>query len=332
MTVTEQSEIARYVEAVRAALADLPPAARDELLEELPEHLAEVAAETDGPLADRLGPPEAYAAELRAAAGIAPPDAPARDLDARIAALVARLRRRARAVDVKAGPLIGYATASEYLRLLRPAWWVLRGYLVALFVSEISGGHSGLLPRLGDSGLAGLLLLVACVLGSIWLGRRTGRLTRWPRYALTVGTVFLAFFALVALAQVDGRARSGGYYTPSFNDNPYSHVQDVYVYDGEGRLVENARLFDQNGEPIRLGYPWCPEADMGAFDKMRHPGYPYCPAQAPFRVGGAAPTATAPAVPPAAPGPPSVPVAPSATPAPSGSPTPAATPTPSATG
>ncbi|MEE3919703.1 hypothetical protein V2I01_19575 [Micromonospora sp. BRA006-A] len=44
MTVTGQ-EITDYVDRVRAALADLPPAVRDELTEDLPEHLAEVAAE-----------------------------------------------------------------------------------------------------------------------------------------------------------------------------------------------------------------------------------------------------------------------------------------------
>ncbi|MGV9767766.1 HAAS signaling domain-containing protein, partial [Micromonospora tulbaghiae] len=68
MTVTGQ-EITDYVDRVRAALADLPPGVRDELTEELPEHLAEVAAEGEGTLVDRLGTPEAYAAELRAAAG-----------------------------------------------------------------------------------------------------------------------------------------------------------------------------------------------------------------------------------------------------------------------
>ncbi|WP_425487277.1 HAAS signaling domain-containing protein, partial [Micromonospora maritima] len=71
MTVTGQ-EITDYVDRVRAALADLPPSVRDELTEDLPEHLAEVAAEGDGALVDRLGPPEAYAAELRTVAGAEP--------------------------------------------------------------------------------------------------------------------------------------------------------------------------------------------------------------------------------------------------------------------
>src|ERR687889_155753 len=58
----------------------LNAAIRDELLEDLPEHLAEVAADDVGSLADRLGPPSVYAAELLASAGFVGgfPDPPAR--------------------------------------------------------------------------------------------------------------------------------------------------------------------------------------------------------------------------------------------------------------
>ncbi|HEY2947781.1 MAG TPA: hypothetical protein VGJ53_05180 [Micromonosporaceae bacterium] len=42
--MTTDQDVARYVERVRAALADLPANQREELLEELPDHLAEVAA------------------------------------------------------------------------------------------------------------------------------------------------------------------------------------------------------------------------------------------------------------------------------------------------
>jgi uncharacterized membrane protein len=65
-------EVDYYYERVAAALADLPQEARDELLEDLPAHFAEVVAEQGGPLVDRLGPPAAYAAEQRAAAGLDP--------------------------------------------------------------------------------------------------------------------------------------------------------------------------------------------------------------------------------------------------------------------
>ncbi|MGW1060890.1 HAAS signaling domain-containing protein [Micromonospora rubida] len=286
MTVMEQ-EIVDYVTRVRAALTDLPPTVRDELTEDLAEHLAEVAAEGDEPLVDRLGTPEAYAAELRAAAGAGGPVA-ARNLDQRAAAAVAWFRTRLRAADLRLGPILGYAAASEYLRLLRPAWWVLRGYLAAMLITVITTGASfGLLPRLGGSTLAALLLLAVCVVASVWLGRRTPTLGRWPRIALRAGTAILAVFAFAGFVDADDRLgwnESG--YQPASEQVPF--VRDIFVYDSEGRLVENARLFDQDGNPIRLGYRECvreglPESNQGA------PAYPYCPEHAPFRAGPVGP-------------------------------------------
>ncbi|MGQ5260306.1 HAAS signaling domain-containing protein [Micromonospora sp. ZYX-F-536] len=314
MTVTEQ-EITDYVARVRAALADLPPTRRDELTEDLPDHLAEVAAEADGTLVERLGEPEAYAAELRAAAG-AP--ASARNLDQRVAATVVRFRRRLRAVDTRLGPPLGYETASDFLRLLRPGWWVLRGYLAAMLVTVIStGGSFGLLPRFGGELLAGLIMLVAFVLASIWLGRRSARLTRWPRAALQIGSAVLVVFAFAALMQAEDRMRYDEYgYDPTAVNNPYDRIRDVFVYDSEGRLVENARLFDQNGDPIRLGYPDCADP-AEVYGKPLLRAYPYCPDQAPFG--------------PRAPGAPGATTTPSTTPTPeptaTPSPAPTATPT-----
>ena len=73
MNDTIEGDVARYATAVRAAFADLPAPERELLLEDLEDHLAEVAAEGEGPLAARLGAPEAYAAELRASAGLPAP-------------------------------------------------------------------------------------------------------------------------------------------------------------------------------------------------------------------------------------------------------------------
>ncbi|ROT31501.1 hypothetical protein [Micromonospora sp. HM5-17] len=305
-------EIARYVARVQATLADLPATVREELLEDLPEHLAEVAAETEGSLIERLGPPEAYAMELRAAAGI--PPASARNLDQRLGAVLQAGRDRLRVVDRRLGVVLGYERLSDYVRLLRPAWWVLRGYLVAMLITVFSTGESfGLLPRLGGSTLAALLLLAVTVPGSIWLGRRTDRLGRRPRWILHTSNVLLVIFGLIGLAAVGTRSSY-----PQFQEvytDQYSGVRDVYVYDSEGRLLEGVRLFDQNGEPIRLGEPWCPEARQRLFpdgeddydpylDDLTQQPYPYCPEGAPFRLR------------------PTTPPAPGGTPAPPESPTP----------
>ena len=73
MNDTIEGDVARYATAVRVAFADLPGPDRELLLEDLEDHLQEVAAEAGGPLSQRLGPPEAYAAELRASAGLPAP-------------------------------------------------------------------------------------------------------------------------------------------------------------------------------------------------------------------------------------------------------------------
>lgn len=117
-----------YVAAVRAALADLPAGTRDELVRDLPDHLAEVAAEHTGPLDDRLGPPARYAAELRAAAGLPEP----RGAVAAPAPVPLPTR-----LNHGLGRLIGYETFGRFAADLRPAWWVLRGSLAEVLLAAL---------------------------------------------------------------------------------------------------------------------------------------------------------------------------------------------------
>ncbi|WP_460493992.1 HAAS signaling domain-containing protein [Dactylosporangium cerinum] len=119
MTEAATIEIDYYYERVAAALADLPEDTRDELLEDLPAHFAEVLEEQGGPLVDRLGPPATYAAELRAAAGL--DTGPAPDTDrAPLVVYYERLVAALPDLDKRAGKVIGYPRATEFLRLLRP--------------------------------------------------------------------------------------------------------------------------------------------------------------------------------------------------------------------
>ncbi|MEV6598056.1 hypothetical protein AB0M36_14415 [Actinoplanes sp. NPDC051346] len=320
MKPTAQDEITAYVFAVRAALGDLPEAQRDELLEDLTEHLTEVMADGEGSLTDRLGSPEAYAADLRGATPFVGgfPDPPGRahvfgDLKDQITpALRDHVLPPLRTADTRLGKVVGYERLSDFLRLLRPAWWVLRGYLLAMVIAVIvdnSGQPLGLLPRVGNSVLVALFLLATAVFASVWFGRRAPRLPQWSRLSLYGGTAILVLVAMAGFFEVDSAARDS-YYSDVDYDNPYSGVQDVFVYDEQGRLVTNARLFDQNGQPIHLGNPYCYDESEG-FDVEKAGGvYPFCPSNAPFRMPGAAPTAE-----------------PSKT---SGSPTKSATPSPSA--
>jgi hypothetical protein len=327
MIGTEQYEITAYLYAVRAALGDLPESTRDELLEDLPEHLAEVLAEAGGTLVERLGPPEVYAAELRASAGFVGgfPDPPPRS--DRAAELRGALLGRLRTVDERTGPLFGYQRASDFIKLLRPAWWVLRGYLAAMVLARLlddSGQPMGLLPRIGGSEVVALLLLAVAVLGSIWLGRRSfTSATRWPRYALYAGTTVLVLVAIGGFFSADSSTRGAGYADVNYDTpSPFGDVRDIFVYDDQGRLVPGARLFDQNGSPIQIGNPYCMDGATGEYVQTEQKGYPYCSEKAPFR---------APAAVPPVPTGPSAPIAPSAErtaqPSPSASPNATSVPT-----
>src|SRR3981081_3307820 len=123
----QASDVATYAASVRAALSDLAPDQADVLLEDLEDHLREVAAEAGGPLAERLGTPEQYAQELRAAYGAAHAGgmrrAPARH---HVERAFAGVRGSA-----------WYGQVRAFLPELRPAWWVLRGYLLVLILMTV---------------------------------------------------------------------------------------------------------------------------------------------------------------------------------------------------
>jgi hypothetical protein len=171
-----------------------------------------------------------------------------------------------------------------------------------------NGEPLGLLPRIGGSDLLAVLLIAGGVFASVWLGRREARLRRWPRYALNAGMVLLVAVAIGVLLSADQSTRRGSY-QEVYYDHPYGHIEDVFPYDEQGRLLTGVRLFDQNGQPLRFGYRMCPDklpgeelGDKGpaAEEWLRDKGtdmtYPACPERAPFRFGGPSgpsPSATA---------------------------------------
>jgi len=222
-TVTSPTqEVLRYAAGVRAELADLTPAQRDDLLEDLEDHLSEVAAELNEPLESRLGPPEVYAAELRASAGLAPASAPTS-------------RRRHWNADWVRG-------LRGFLVELQPAWWVLRGLIAALVLGAIFGP------------LAAVVFAIPAVILSVLLGRRTrGRRGPWI-LAFAVNTVaVIAGLVLVPALGTTADTYSVGVPFPvggTLQHEDGTPITNIFPYDAQGQPLSGVRLYDQDGRPI----------------------------------------------------------------------------------
>jgi hypothetical protein len=244
---TVSQDVKAYLTAVRARLDDLPAEERDDLLADVEPSLLDSAEEGDAPVELRLGPPHAFADELRAAAGL-PQRAETADHPSRPG-----LKERFAAVDA----FLTTSPTTRWLRDLAPLWWVLRG-VVAVGLLEILNARSVLA---GDRHTYALLVALAVVLVvavSVAIGLRRPRRNT---------AIILVNFALaLAAAPVLWHAISAGR-AAVFNDSVVTQarpesapglvhdgqpVQNIYAFDREGRLLQDVRLFDQQGRPLEI--------------------------------------------------------------------------------
>jgi hypothetical protein len=253
---TTISEADRYLKEVAPYLAAVPADERADLLEDLAQHLREIAAEPGAPLAQRLGSPEAYAAELLASAGVAAAaDGRRPALRSRSAALVTKGRESRVGREV-----------TKLWPVLRPAWWVARAYLaVSLVVLLTKGGNPGFpLPHLFGSPFVGLIAIVLCIPLSVRLGERT--FTGAGRWAAIGANGALMIVALVLLVKAGNRqvsyvqvggAQAVGNGTCLTNSGGQP-ITNLYAYGPDGNLLNPVLLYDQNGQPINN---LCPDVD-----------------------------------------------------------------------
>ena len=248
---TASPDVDSYLAAVRAALEDLPAGERDDLLAEVEVSIVEAAGEGETAVAARLGPPQEFAAELRAAAGLGAA-APARreSLPQRVAAWSAR-EPRLRALR-------------SVLAELAPVWWLARAYI---FVAAIalaahaawSTGYS-FVPRL-HTGALGLLAIAVAAVASIWFALRARRHAVYRRIARGANVVLVALVIPVAAhfsnaAQARVRAAASppiviDTYLPGlvFNGSP---VSNIYPFTRDGRLLHDVLLYDGTGRPLTI--------------------------------------------------------------------------------
>ncbi len=248
---TTAEEVTRYLDRVRALLVDLPADEREELLDDLAAHLREVAAETDEPLEQALGTPAAFAAELLASSGHA---------DA------ARRRRpwpRVRGLDRGRRHWGRQQTtaAERWVRALLPelvpGWWVLRGYLAVMLLSEITNDRSGSFPVPGIAGshILGLVAVSGAIFASVQLGRRNaGR--RRPLWVWGLDAV-VALGALSTLLALGANADGYVYFddvhqtgTGALTHPDGTPITNLYAYDADGRLLDGVLVYDQDGTPV----------------------------------------------------------------------------------
>ena len=242
----------RYLNEVAPHLAALPADERADLLDDLAQHLREIAAEPGPPLSERLGSPEAYAAELLASVGVTPEAVPHAHLLTRASAVLERAR----------ASWVGQEVVRTW-PFLRPAWWVLRAWLV---VSILSAGQGFPFPRLAGSSFLGFLGVLVAVPASVRLGQRT--LPRSGRLSVLAANAVLAVYALSLLGRVDSPAVSYVEYGEGPADASAGggclatasgqRITNLYAYDAEGRLLDPVLLYDQNGQPVDN---LCPEYD-----------------------------------------------------------------------
>ncbi len=270
-------EIAAYAQDVRAALADVPPSRLAELLEDLEDHLAEVAAESDEPLLTRLGPSSVYAAELRQAAGLPEGVPAAARAGSRRADLAARLEA---ARPVRA--------TVDFLPELRPAWWVARAWLGLLALDLVLFGQSSsLLPTFGLGPVGGLLVTGAAVVSSVRLGRRTRAEADPARrplaLALNGALALLAVVAVVGLATGSAVAQSDPYPVYETGNSSLTHEDDapitnIYPYSPTGEPLSGVLLYDQDGRALDDLSEWTEDGEP--VERVVTPGAPPQPANA----------------------------------------------------
>ena len=214
-TNTQDPTIRNFVVEVKSRLADLNPADVDGLTENLEADLLERQLEEGDDF--KLGSPDQFARDLRTAAGI---DAPEKE--------VSPLRR-----------LVNRAAkwTWQLVRSARPAWWLVRGYLL-FWLWGVWFNPGGFLP---DNFLQ-WVILVGLTVASIVVGRKTWRryLVRVPLAVLNVGLIIVGLIWGITLQN-------------SRDDYMRMHTMDnAGVLMWNGYWITQPKAFDANGTELPM--------------------------------------------------------------------------------
>ena len=273
---TEVLDVAGYAAAVRRSLVDLGPDQVDDLTDDLEADLADALADErhnahGRGVLEQFGPPEEYAAELRAAAGLAPVVAePSRRLRDWLGAPFSAVKAGCDRALGKLREQPFWPPVESFLVALRPFWWIARawvGYQAAMYVA----GATTLrwLPR----GLLMWVLLGTAIVLSVQWGRgvwfRSGALAWLARAANVFAVVALLPVVLYLQGQThnwESAYNQSGYYQPTgtevvYEDAPIDgvvvdgmQVSNLFAYDAEGNPLNDVQIFDDRGRPVRTTF------------------------------------------------------------------------------
>ncbi|ROS78657.1 hypothetical protein [Cellulomonas sp. PhB143] len=280
---TIAGQVHTYALAVRAALADLPEEQVDELVDGLEADLTEALADSagragtawpgtsaeapsevpdGGPLAAVFGPAEEYAAELRAAGGLGPATTGPETRHTVRAAVADAAHRAADRWRETWAPLMstpGGSAVVDFLRTLRPLWWVYRGWFVAGVLWAYFSSDRG--PQLVPESLATWVLVLAMVVVSVQWGRGRWKPWRWLRGLVRVLSVVAVLFGYAMIHAAvyntgDAFAQDRGLYDAQTTapDGVWSggrQVGNLFAFDAAGKPLDDVRIFDDAGEPVR---------------------------------------------------------------------------------
>lgn len=269
MTTPVLSEhIAAYATRVRAHLADLEPDVVEDLTDGLEADLAEALADaapnlsgTDVPggaaategdeLTTRFGTPEAYAGELRTAAGLPAAGPGRRRWRTRVSlrdALLEVLSPLPENLRRWAATPWGVQVAG-FFRSLAPVWWVLRAWVLVSIFGDVR-------EHLGSA----LILAVAVVI-SVQVGRGAWRPGRRGRAVVAFANVVAAIVMIPVLVTDYSPAREAVYYSspaPMVEETEAAiwvggeRATNLFIYGPDGELIDGAQVVDQSGRPVLL--------------------------------------------------------------------------------
>jgi hypothetical protein len=250
-------EVGDFVAAVRAQLDDLAAEEVTELTGGLEADLTDALAESGGTPAEHYGDPAEYARELRAAAGLPPRGSgrsrrrpPRRSLAVELEeSLFAPTRKTLGQWMNRLEEQPWWPSVRDFLVVLRPAWWVLRAWVVVRALLVMLGAGDAVVP----AGAVGLILLLGAVWLSVQAGRR-GPLTLGRRELVAGWNVVAAvvLLPLLFLSIGDQAYDSGDYEPPGGLSSNGTPLNNIFPYDSQGRPLTGVQLYDQDGHPLDI--------------------------------------------------------------------------------